>query len=164
MAAGEVQLYNSAYATIFQGTAGAIDRIWDDNATAGNIMWMLAASGYTPADTHATTTDVTNQVVTGDAVPIDATNLLITQSTATTFFEAGANASAGVVSFAAGAATITAKYLICIMPVTASTFSGTTDELIFYVDLNDGGSDLTSTAGDFIINMPASGWFSINQV
>ena len=164
MAAGEVQLYNSAYATIFQGTAGAIDRIWDDNATAGNIMWMLAASGYTPADTHATTTDVTNQVVTGDAVPIDATNLLITQSTATTYFEAGANASAGVVSFAAGAATITAKYLICIMPVTASTFSGTTDELIFYVDLNDGGSDLTSTAGDFIINMPTNGWFSINQV
>ena len=162
MAAGAVQLYNSAYDTIFQGTAGTIDRVWDD-ATAGNIMWMLAASGYTPADTHATTTDVTNQVVTGDAVPIDATNLLITQSTATTYFEAGANASAGVVSFAAGAATITAKYLICIMPVTASTFSGTTDELIFYVDLNDGGSDLTSTAGDFIINMPTNGWFSINQ-
>jgi hypothetical protein len=160
MAAGTVQLYNTAYETLFQDAT----RQWDD-ATAGNIMWMLADDSYTPADTHATTTNVTNQVITGDAVPINATNLVVTDTPGTaaqTFFQAGCSTGATEVSWGT-AVDISARWLICVQPVAAGTFSATTSKLIFYVDLNTATGNLTSTSGEFTINMPSDGWFYISQ-
>jgi len=158
MAAGTVQVYDIAY----QNLLGDTEHQWD-SGNAGQFYWYLATSSYTPADTHETTSDVTNQVG-GDGAPIAATDLVLQDGTTpgTMFFQAGAGASAGVVSFG-DPVDITAKYLICVQPTTVNTPSATTDRLVFYVDLNSGGSDLVSTASEFTINMPSNGWFKMNQ-
>ena len=158
MAAGTVQLYDTAYETLFQDAT----RQWDDS-TSGSIYWVLATSSYTPSDAHTTTTDVTNKVG-GDGAPIAATDLVITDTPGTaneTYFQAGAGGTPGVVSFGTNV-TITAQYLIAVQPTSAGSYSGTTDKLIFYVAIDTGG-DVSSTNGEFTINMPTSGWFKISQ-
>lgn len=165
MAAGTVHLYDGAYLNLFRETAGTASRAWDDS-TAGNIYWYLAGSGYTPADTHSTTTNVTNQVG-GAGAPKAATNLVITKTpgqASETYFQGGANSEPGVVTFT-DTGTVTAKWLIATQPTTAGSPSATTDRLIFYVDLNTASASATvsSTAGEFTVNMPTSGWFYVED-
>jgi len=155
MAVGTVTKYNSLEKQI----SDTANRQWND-ATAGNIMFMLVSAAYTPAETHSTTADVTTasgvMITAGDGAPLAATTLAIDNTTTpgTTFFgSADANFGAAV--------TITAKFLVAVQPVTAGTFSATTSKLLWYVDLNTAtaGSTVTSTASDFIVYKPTNGWF-----
>jgi len=151
MPVGTVTKYNSLEKTI---TSDA-NRQWDD-ATAGNIMFILAGNAYTPAATHSTTADLTDVITAGDGAPIAATGLAIDNTTTagTTYFDsADANFGAAV--------TITAKYLIAIQPVTANTFDASTSKLLFYVDLDTTSSstEVSSIASDFVVYAPANGWF-----
>lgn len=150
MAVGTVTKYNG-----FEKQIGAdANRQWDD-ATAGNIMFCLAGSAYTPAATHSTTADLAGVITTGDGAPIAATALAIDNTTTagSTYYDS-ADANFGTT------VTITAKYLIAVMPVTAGTFDAATSKLLFYVDLNtaSGSATVSSTASDFLVYAPANGW------
>lgn len=151
MTVGTVTKYNSLEKTLFD----TANRQWND-ATAGNIMFCLCSSAYTPAASHSTTADLTGLISAGDGAPIAATSLAINNTTtpSTTYYDSDdANFGATV--------TITAKYLVAVQPVTANTFSDSTGKLLFYVDLNTAGGSATasSTASDFLIYAPANGWF-----
>lgn len=152
MALGTVTKYNQLESVLF-GTAG---RQWDD-ATAGSLMWCLADETYTPSATHTTTNDVGAALQTaGDGAPINVTTPAIDNTTTagTTYYDADA-ANFGTT------VTISEKYLICVQPVTAGTFSATTSKLLFYIDLNtaSGSALAASIASDFRIDPPTNGWF-----
>jgi hypothetical protein len=159
MAVQATHMYDSGYEAMFDNGESPTD------ATAGAYHWLLATSSYTPNDTHSTTTDVTNQV-TGDGAAIAATNLEFLASPGAaneSFFQAGTTAGgAGVVQFGPNV-TITARYLILVKNTTPPTFSATTSELIFFIDLTGSASDLSSSNGDFTITMPTSGWYKVSQ-
>lgn len=150
MPVGTVTKYNGFEKQI----SADANRQWDD-ATAGNIMFCLAGSGYTPAATHTTTSNVTGLITAGDGAPIAATGLAIDNTTTpgSTYFDS-ADASFGT------NVTITAKYLIAVMPVVAGTFSATTSNLLFYVDLDttSSSSTVSSTSSDFVVYAPINGW------
>jgi len=151
MTVGTVTKYNSLEKTIIADA----NRQWDD-ATAGNMLFVLAGSGYTPSATHSTTADLTNVITAGDGAPIAATGLAIDNTTTagTTYYDS-ADANFG------SAVTITAKYLIAIQPATANTYNSSTGKLLFYVDLDttSGSATVSSTASDFIVYAPTNGWF-----
>ena len=150
MAVGTVTKYNGFEKQI----AADANRQWDD-ATAGNIMFCLASEAYTPSATHSTTADVTGVITSGDGAPIAATALAIDNTTTagSTYYDS-ADANFGTT------VTITAKYLIAVMPVTAGTFDAATSKLLFYADLNtaSGSATVSSTASDFLIYAPVNGW------
>jgi len=153
MAIGVVTKYNGLETTLF-GTAG---RQWDD-ATAGSNMFILADNTYIPSATHSTTSQLLGVITTGAGAPIAVPAPVLDSASVV-----------GTTSFASGAAnfganvTITAKFLICVQPVTANTFLGTTDKLLWYVDLDTTNTTTSqsSTNSNFIINQPANGWYSI---
>jgi len=151
MAVGTVTKYNSLEKTIF----GTANRQWDD-ATAGNIMFCLCGNTYTPAASHGTTASLSGLITAGNGAPIAATSLLLDNTTTpgVTYYSSAA-ADFG------SAVTITAKYLVCVQPVTANTFSATTSVLLWYVDLDITSSSTTvsSTASAFKVVMPTNGWF-----
>lgn len=152
MAVGAVTKYNQLESVIF-GTSG---RQWDDTTT-GSMMFCLVTNGYTPSAAHTTTTDLsTNVITTGDGSPIVlASPTLNNTTTAGRTYYDSADASFG------SAVTITAKYLVCVQPVTANTFSATTSKLLFYVDLDTTSSStsFSSTGSNFTVYAPANGWF-----
>lgn len=150
MAIGTVTKYNGFEKQI----AADANRQWDD-ATAGNIMFCLCSNAYTPSAAHSTTSDLSGIITAGDGAPINATSLAIDNTTTagSTYFDSGdANFGSSV--------TITAKYLVAVMPVTAGTFSSTTSKLLFYVDLDttSGSSSVSSIGSDFVIYAPTNGW------
>lgn len=150
MAVGTVTKYNGFEKQI----SADANRQWDD-ATAGNIMFCLAGATYTPAATHSATADLTGVITAGDGAPIAATGLAIDNTTtagSTWYDSADANFGASV--------TITAKYLIAVMPVTPGTFDAATSKLLFYVDLNtdSGSATVSSSVSSFIVYAPANGW------
>ena len=150
MAVGTVTKYNGFEKQI----SADANRQWDD-ATAGNIMFCLVSAAYTPSATHSTTADVTGVITAGDGAPIAATALAIDNTTTagSTYYDS-ADANFGTT------VTITAKYLIAVMPVTAGTFDAATSKLLFYVDLNtaSGSATVSSTASDFLVYAPTNGW------
>lgn len=153
MPVGTVTKYNQLEKTL---TDTAL-RDWNDSTT-GNIMFCLADQTYTPSATHTTTNDLGAALIsTGDgATRVAATGLAIDNTTTagTTYFDS-ADVTWG------SSVTITAKYLICVQPVTANTFSGTTDKLLFYVDLDttSTSSTVSSVASAFTVFAPTNGWF-----
>ena len=155
MAVGNVILYDGA-TELFKSSS----RQWDDPAT-GNIMFILANHTYTPNISHATVANVSYYIPSGDGAPINATSLAMNTQT-------GVNAgdiycTSDAANFGSSV-TITAKYLICVQPVTAGTLASTS-KLIFYVDLDTTSSstDVSTTAGQFTIIPSASGWFKIDK-
>lgn len=151
MAVGTVTKYNTLEKTVF----GTANRQWDD-PTTGNIMFCLCSNAYTPAATHSTTTNLTGLITAGDGSPINAATLSINNTTTpgTTYYTSAA-ADFGT------AVTITAKYLVCVQPLVAATFSATTSVLLWYVDLDttSGSTSVSSTASVFKVVTPANGWF-----
>lgn len=152
MSLGAVTKYNQLESVLF-ATAG---RQWDDSTT-GSLMWCLADETYTPSAAHTTTNDIGAALKTsGDGAPINVTTPAIDKTTTagTTYYNADA-ANFGT------AVTVSEKYLICVQPVTAGTFSATTSKLLFYVDLNTASSSAlaASIASDFRIDPPTNGWF-----
>lgn len=157
MAAGTFVLYDGAGEILFDNAGTQ----WDDNGSGGEYMWALCTSAYTPAVTHADMTDITGEIVpTADGDPQNTGTRATTTTGSVMYFSAGdANFGASV--------TITAQYLLLIRPATPGTFvNDATTDLIGYVDLNVGGSDLSSSAGAFVVTeptSPATGWFSIDM-
>lgn len=152
MATGNVVKYNQLESILFS-TSG---RQWDD-ATAGNIMFCLADNTYTPSATHTTTTDVGAALIaSGDGAPINATGLTVDGSTtAGTTYYTSADADFGAT------VTVSAKWFIAVQPVTAGTFSSTTSNLLFVVDLDtaSGSAEITATASPFVVYVGGNGWF-----
>lgn len=129
---------------------------WTD-ATAGAYMFGLVTSSYTPSVDHATAADFGANIITsGDGLPINCNSRVVNYTPAddkTWYSSASANFGNTV--------TITAKYLVCMMPVTAGTYANTA-KLCWYVDLNVGaGLSYSRTAQSYIIDPPTNGWFSI---
>ncbi len=155
MAIGTVTKYNQ-WEDI---TGGAANRQWDD-ATAGNIMFVLAKASYTPSAAHTTVANIgiadVDYIATGDGAPIAATTLDVDATTTpgTTYYDSdAANFGANV--------TISAKYLIAVQPVTAGTFASTA-KLLWYVDLDttSTSSEVSSTASTFSVDASVNGWLS----
>jgi len=153
MAIGVVIKYNQLESALMK----AAGRQWDD-ATVGSNMFILADNTYTPAAIHTTTTQVTGIIAAGAGAPIPVASPAIDGTSApgsTSFKSASANFGSAV--------SVTAKYLICIQPVTPGTFTGTNDKLLWYVDLDTSTTTASqsSTNAAFIINQPAAGWYDI---
>ena len=153
MPVGAVTKYNQLEKRLFDTDS----RQWNDSAP-GSIMFCLVSNGYTPSATHSTTADLgANLLTTGDgAARIAATGLTVDSTTTpgTTYY--GSNDITW-----GSSVTITAKYLVCVQPVTANTFNAATSRLLFYVDLNDtsGTTTVTATAEPFSVLAPTNGWF-----
>ena len=163
MAVQATHMYDGAYELMMD--SGSENSPVEDDA-AGTYMWCLVPQAYTADDAHTTTSDLTGLVITGDYVPRGATHLSVIKTPGNaneSYFQAGTSAGgAGVVQFGPNV-TITAKYLVLVRPVTINVFDAATSQLIFYVDLTGGASDLVSSNGDFTINMHADGWYSFSQ-
>jgi len=151
MAMGLVTPYNQMDVMLF----GTANRQWND-ASAGNIMFCLCSSAYTPVLTHTQTNNLTGLITTGGGAPIAATSLVLENVSVpgTTFFDS--NDAVWTVT-----AIISPKYLIAVQPVVANTFSATTSKLLFYVDLNtdSSGATFSSSATELYIFAPIGGWF-----
>jgi hypothetical protein len=147
MAAGTVEKYNNFEKYLFDTGS----RQWND-ATTGSNMFCLCTSAYTPADTHALTSDLAGLITSGDGAPINVVSPVINETAVPgfTYYDSD-DADFG------SAVTITAKWLVCVQPVTAGTFSATTSRLLWRVDLNTSGSFI-STAGLYKIFAPTNGW------
>ena len=151
MAVGSV----TKYTQIFDLMLGDAFRQWD-NATAGNIMFGLVTNGYTPSAAHTTAGDLSTNIITvGDGLPIAATSLAVNVNAGVTWMTSADAAFGNPVS-------ITAKYLVCMQPVTAGTYASTA-KLLWYVDLDNssGSASITSTASEFTVHVPTNGWISI---
>lgn len=150
MAIGSVVTYNG----FVKQVSGDANRQWDD-ATAGNIMFCLCSNAYTPSRAHSTTSDLAGIITAGNGAPISATGLSIndTDVAGETRYKSNSADFGSVV-------TITAKYLVAVMPETAGVFSSSTGKLLFYVDLNTASASSSAIAvdGPFVIDAPASGW------
>lgn len=128
---------------------------WDD-PQAGAYMFALATSSYAPAFAHTTAADLGVAVITtGDGAPIAATNRTVQDVLGKAYIRSNpANFGTTV--------TITAKYLLCLMPVTSNTYT-TTAKLCWYVDLDDTSTNasLVVTASSFEVSQSTNGWISI---
>lgn len=152
MSVGQVQLYNQAFSLL----AADANTQWDAAAST-SFTFILAASTYTPADTHTTVANLgvadTDWIQTGDGAPIVVPTRSITSVSGATRFLAG-NANFG------SSVTVTAKYLVCIEGDTTVT---STDNLLWYQDLSQEGGSASSSTSDFVVQAPANSiWFQIN--
>ena len=150
MAIGTVTKYDQFESIM----AGESERQWED-ATAGSCMFILVGNAYTPASTHTTTTNLTDVITAGDGAPINVTTPTLDDTTTagTTYWDSlAADFGADV--------TVTAKYLVCIQPVTAATYSATTSKVLWYVDLDDTttSTEVSSIGAAFKVNPSANGW------
>ena len=119
-----------------------------DDTTADRFKVMLVTSSYTPNfGTHDFKSDVTNEVSgTGyDAGGKSLTSVTLTQSGGTITFDAA--------DLTWASSTITARAAV------VYDDSLTNDPLICYIDF---GADKSSSAGDFVLSVNASGIFTLD--
>jgi hypothetical protein len=118
------------------------------NLLTDTIKLMLVTSAYTPnQDTHTKRSDVTNEVVGSGytAGGVTLANKTVTQNNATNAADFDAD------DITIPSATITARGAVLYK---SRGGASSADELIGYLDF---GSDITSTAGNFVINFNAAG-------
>jgi len=153
MAIGAVTKYNQMESVLL----ASANRQWDD-ATAGSSMFVLAKNTYTFDATDTTVADLgtagVDWINSGDGAPINLTTPTIDAATTagSTYLDSdSANFGTTV--------TITAKFLICVQPVSAGTVASTS-KLLWCIDLDDssGTASKSSSASDFVINTPTNGW------
>jgi hypothetical protein len=130
-----------------------------DIATAGigldtsTIKMMLVTSAYVPnQDTHSKRSDVTNEIVgtgyTAGGVTLANKTLTVNNTTNLAIFDAD--------DITIPNATITARAGVLYK---SRGGASTADELIAYLDFN---SDITATAGNFVITFDANGILTIS--
>ena len=110
---------------------------------------LLTTSSYTPAATHSTVSDITNQVTDSDYSQQTLANITVNETGGTVTFDAD-NISFG------SAVSITAKYAVIYDDTHAS------DALMCYVDLDTGGGSVSSTNSTFQITINASGIWTLS--
>ena len=142
MAAGNFTPYYSAKTDILSGV---------HNLSSETIVAVLLGAGYTPSTAHSTWADVSAQeLATGGGYTQGGVAL-----TGESVSLSGAVASwiaTGQPSWSS--ATITAKYCVLVKRVGGALAS--TDRLIGYVDLNSGGTTVSSTNGTFSVTIGAN--------
>jgi hypothetical protein len=143
MAAGNFTLYNASKAWFFDGTFD-----WDTD----NHYCELLKSGYTPAATHDTWSDVSAQVVVTGTQSDYAAQLLAGEAVNGGTATATGNCDATNESFGTNVS-LTARYaVIRTGPATATA----NHKLVGYVSL-DTATDVSSTNGNFEIQWHANG-------
>lgn len=146
---GTVAKFNGMEDTIL----GDADRQWDD-ATAGSLMFILVDNSYAFDATDVTAADLTGVISAGDGAPINVTTPTIDKTTTpgSTYLDSN-DADWGT------PVTITAKWLICVQPVTAGTYASTA-KLLWALDLDDtnGTASKVVAAGEFKYLAPVNGW------
>jgi len=148
---GTVTKYDTMESTLM----GHASRQWDDS-TAGSCMFILADNTYVIDTTDVTAADLTGVITAGDGAPINVGSpALDSATTAGTTYIDSSSADFGAI------VTITAKFLICIQPITAAIYA-TTASLLWVVDLDTTSSSTskTTTTSSFAINTPANGWLA----
>tara|TARA_Y100001938_G_scaffold147479_1_gene228749 strand:+ start:1267 stop:1692 length:426 start_codon:yes stop_codon:yes gene_type:complete len=110
---------------------------------------LLTTSSYTPAATHSTISDITNEVTDSDYSRQTLASVTVTETGGTVTFDAD-NISFG------SAVSITAKYAVIYDDTHAS------DALMCYVDLDTGGGSVSSTNSTFQITINASGIWTLS--
>lgn len=141
MAAGNFTLVNSAILDLADGT---FDWITDNHYA------VLILAAHTPSvSTDATYANISaNECADGDYAAQDLTGESATGGSGTVTFDAND------VSFGSSV-TITAKYLY-VLQGTAAGKTGT-DEIVGYVDLDNGGGSVSSTSGTYNIAWAGTG-------
>ena len=145
MAIQPLTLYNSAFEGLFDGTIQ-----W---ATATHVAAILCTADYDPLLTHATYSNITHEVATGeghDYAPKPVGTRAIARDGDEVDFTSAA------VSFGSEV-TIAARYLVLVAGDPANLL--TTDPLIGYVDF---GETKSSTDAVFTYT-PTLGWFSVSR-
>ena len=139
MAAGSWVIYNDGKERIING---------DIDLNGDTLKCKLLTTSYSPANTHSTISDLTNEVTDSDYSSQTIANPTVTEAGGTVKFDCDD------ITFGSSV-TITAKY--------AALYSDThaSDGLIAYVDLNTGGGSVASTAGTFTIVINAAGVFTV---
>jgi len=149
MAIGSVKKYNGLTKKLMSDA----NRQWDD-ATAGSCMFILADNSYTFDATDITAADLAGVITVGDGAPINITTPTLNDTTTagSTFIDSD-DADWGT------PVTITAKWIICVQPVTAGTYASTA-KLLFAFDLDNssGSAEITITANEFKYLAPTNGW------
>jgi len=149
MAIGAVTKFNQLESIIL----GDGDRQWDD-ATAGSCMFILADNTYAFDATDTTAAALSGVISAGDGAPINVTTPAIDDTTTpgSTYIDS-ADADWGT------PVTITAKWIICVQPVTAGTYASTAKLLWgFDLDNSSGSASKTVTADEFKYLTPTNGW------
>lgn len=147
MAAGNFTLYNSGVLDLLDGTQ---DWSTDDHYV------VLLDSGYTPSGAHTTYSNISSDEVSdADYDAQDMTGESVTEPSGGTV-----RADADNVSFG-DPVTITAKYAVVLVGTAAGKDAG--DALVGYVDLDDGGTTVSSTNGAFTIQWNSNGLFQVTQ-
>ena len=118
----------------------------------------LVTASYTPSvNTHATWTDVSaNEVANGAGYATHGQLLAmtVTHSGGTVTVDSTTDGSWA-------SSTITAKYAFIVQDADANAALASTDRLVAYCDLNDGGGSVSTTNGTFAVNMHTNGIFTL---
>lgn len=150
MAAGAWQVYGNAIELIAENT------IFLDDSGTPRLRMILVTETYTPTvDTDATYADVSANEVTGTGYT-QFGNLLtptVTRSGGTITFDCDDQSWVS--------STITAKYAVIVHNVDGTGTIASTDQLVCYSDLDDGGGSVSTTDGTFAVNINASGVFTL---
>jgi len=112
---------------------------------------LLTTSSYTPAATHSTVSDITNEVTDSDYSQQTLANITVNETGGTVTFDSDD------ISFGS-AVSITAKYAVIYDDTHAS------DALMCYVDLDtsSGSASVSSTNSTFQITINASGIWTLS--
>ena len=139
MAAGSWVIYNDGKERIING---------DIDLNGDTLKAKLLTSSYTPAATHSTVSDLTNECADSDYSEPTIGGAAVTETGGTVTFDCND------ITYGSNV-TITAKYAVIYSDTHAS------DGLICYVDLNTSGGSVSSTSGTFTVVINNSGVFTV---
>lgn len=149
MAVGAVQLYDTGILNLVEDSG----RQWDGS---GDFTFALLVNDYSPSDSHSEWGDVSGHECTDSDYSQVAVGSRALSNSSGTIYGTSSNANFG------SSVTISARYLVCVAGTAGSLNS--TDKVIWYQDLNDGGSgNVSSNNSSFVVNQPTNGWFSFAQ-
>ena len=148
MSVGTFELFDETLEAMVTGTGL-------DGATVAAV---LTGASYTPdVTTHATFADITDELSGGDYAQVSVTGAAITDETDGIAF------TTDDISFGSSVTISDAKYLVLVVGSAGSL--NASDKVIGVQDL-DTTSDtdtVSSISGEFTVQTPASGWFTISR-
>ncbi len=121
----------------------------DVDCNSDTFKCLLTTSSYTPAATHSTISDITNECADSDYSRQTLASVTVTETGGTVTFDSDD------ISFGSSVS-ITAKYAVIFDDTHAS------DALMCYVDLDTGGGSVSSTNSTFQITINASGIWTLS--
>ena len=148
MAAGKPKIFESGAASVLANAKAQ----WD---LAGNqFAFILLDTAWTPDASLDTYSQLTNECIDADYAPIGVTTRTINEVAGVTYLDAD-DAAFG------DPKTISARYLVCVQG--DYTALAGTDSLVFFVDLNTSGANVSTITAAFTVVADALGWLSITE-